>query len=227
VLASAERAPRPTWPESLTVYCEILHLPASAPGDRRRPIAEDIGFIDCRSGWRSAGALQDLSANCSNSARPAPSGPNAAYDISVILAQVRAFAVLPVEDLILTHLTRKAAGENFGTWYWRNHPIRYLSTGQNIREISAPPPPKPSWPANFPGRNDGRRTDSSSDDSMLFLTFLPTPDQRKDCCVASCFPPPTASPSRPPVPEFLKIFPSILKSVQLLKRPFFLTGIST
>ena len=58
---------------------------------------------------------------------------NGAYDISVILAQVRAFAALPVEDLILTHLDEESRwGKLWNLVLGTNHPIRYLSTGQNI-----------------------------------------------------------------------------------------------
>jgi len=122
--------------ESLTVYCEILHLPCErAWGTGAGLIAEDIGFIDLPGvDWRSAGALQDLSGQLQQFGAPRLHlALNAAYDISVILAQVRAFAVLPVEDLILTHLDEESRwGKLWNLVLGANHPIRYLSTGQNI-----------------------------------------------------------------------------------------------
>jgi flagellar biosynthesis protein FlhF len=58
---------------------------------------------------------------------------NLAYETSLLMAQVRAFDSLGIEDLILTHLdeeTRwgKACDLVFGT----NFPIRFLSAGQNV-----------------------------------------------------------------------------------------------
>jgi flagellar biosynthesis protein FlhF len=122
--------------ESLTVYCEILHLPgerAWAAGAGQ--IAEDIGFIDLPGvDWRSSGAVQELGGQLQQFGAPRLHlALNGAYDISVILAQVRAFAPLPVEDLIITHLDEESRwGKLWNLVLGAGLPIRYLSTGQNI-----------------------------------------------------------------------------------------------
>ncbi len=121
--------------ESLTVYCEILHVPnqrAWAPGAE---MAEDIGFIDLPGvDWRQPGAVADLGAQIKTLAQPRLHlALNGAYDISVMLAQIRAFAGLPVEDLIITHLDEETRwGKLWNLVLGASPPIRWLSTGQNI-----------------------------------------------------------------------------------------------
>ena len=122
--------------ESLTVYCEILHLPNErAWGTGVNQIAEDIGFIDLPGAdWRAPGALEELAGQLRQFGAPRLHlALNGAYDISVILAQVRAFAALPVEDLIITHLDEESRwGKLWNLVLGASLPIRYLSTGQNI-----------------------------------------------------------------------------------------------
>jgi flagellar biosynthesis protein FlhF len=122
--------------ESLTVYCEILHLPSErAWAGGAGPIAEDIGFIDLPGvDWVRPGAIQELGVQLRQFGAPRLHlALNAAYDISVILAQARAFSVLPVEDLILTHLDEESRwGKLWNLVLGAGLPIRYLSTGQNI-----------------------------------------------------------------------------------------------
>ncbi len=122
--------------ESLTVYCEILHLPgerAWAAGVNR--IAEDIGFIDLPGvDWRGPGAIQELAGQLRQFGEPRLHlALNGAYDTAVLVAQARAFAALPVEDLIITHLDEETRwGKLWNLVLGTNYPIRYLSTGQNI-----------------------------------------------------------------------------------------------
>jgi flagellar biosynthesis protein FlhF len=122
--------------ESLTVYCEILHLPSErAWGSGVKQIAEDIGFIDLPGvDWRAPGAIEELAGQLRQLGEPRLHlALNGAYDISVMLAQVRAFAVLPVEDLIITHLDEESRwGKIWNLVLGTNYPIRFLSTGQNI-----------------------------------------------------------------------------------------------
>jgi flagellar biosynthesis protein FlhF len=122
--------------ESLTVYCEILHLPSErAWGTGVPQIAEDIGFIDLPGvDWRAADAMQELAGQLQPLGAPRLHlALNGAYEISVLLAQVRAFAVLPVEDLIITHLDEESRwGKLWNLVLGANYPIRFLSTGQNI-----------------------------------------------------------------------------------------------
>jgi flagellar biosynthesis protein FlhF len=122
--------------ESLAVYCEILHLPCErAWGGGPHPIAEDIGFIDLPGvDWRSPAALREFAGQLRQFGAPRLHlALNGAYDMSVILAQMRAFDALPVEDLILTHLDEENRwGKLWNLVLGAGHPIRFLSTGQNI-----------------------------------------------------------------------------------------------
>lgn len=122
--------------ESLTVYCEILHVPSErAWQGGGGEIAEDIGFIDLPGvDWRKPEAIQELAERLRQFGAPRLHlALNGAYDISVILAQVRAFAALPLEDLILTHLDEETRwGKMWNLVLGTNLPLRYLSTGQNI-----------------------------------------------------------------------------------------------
>jgi flagellar biosynthesis protein FlhF len=58
---------------------------------------------------------------------------NGAYDIKVLLAQVRAFSALPLEDLIISHLDEEPHwGKLWNLTLGAGLPIRHLSAGQNI-----------------------------------------------------------------------------------------------
>jgi flagellar biosynthesis protein FlhF len=58
---------------------------------------------------------------------------NAAYTTTLLLAQTRAFARLPVTDLILTHLDEETAwGKLWNLVLGTNYSLGYLSAGQNI-----------------------------------------------------------------------------------------------
>jgi flagellar biosynthesis protein FlhF len=122
--------------ESLTVYCEILHL----PGERAwaggvKQISEDIGFIDLPGvDWRAPGAIEELAGQLRGFGAPRLHlALNGAYDVSVMQEQARACAALPVEDLIITHLDEESRwGKLWNLVLGTNYPIRWLSTGQNI-----------------------------------------------------------------------------------------------
>jgi flagellar biosynthesis protein FlhF len=118
------------------VYCEILHVPHErAWGAGGGEIAEDMGLIDLPGvDWRKPGAIQELAAQFKLFPQPRLHlALNGAYDISVMLAQVRAFAGLPVEDLIITHLDEETRwGKLWNLVLGAKFPIRWLSTGQNI-----------------------------------------------------------------------------------------------
>jgi len=122
--------------ESLSIYCEILGVPgerAWQPGALL--LQEDIGFVDLPGvDWRKPSAVKELAAQLKHF------GPasvhlvlNAAYDISTLFAQQRAFASLPIEDLIVTHLDEETRwGKVWNLALGTNYSIRYFSTGQNI-----------------------------------------------------------------------------------------------
>jgi flagellar biosynthesis protein FlhF len=122
--------------EALSVYCEILGVPAERTWDRAAAVQDgDLSFIDLPGvEWRSPAAMQEL-------ARALESfGPcrvhlvlNAAYETPLLLAQARAFSVLPVEDFILTHLDEEPRwGKIWNIVLGTNYPVRYLSAAQNV-----------------------------------------------------------------------------------------------
>ena len=122
--------------ESLTVYCEILHVPSERAWEcGGGEIAEDIGFIDLPGvDWRNPLAIRELSAQLVRLGSPhIHLVLNGAYDINVLLAQARAFSVLPLEDLIISHLDEEPHwGKLWNLTLGASLPIRHLSAGQYI-----------------------------------------------------------------------------------------------
>ncbi len=58
---------------------------------------------------------------------------NAAYTVPLLLAQVRAFSSLPIDDLVLTHLDEELAwGKLWNLVLGTNCPLHRLGAGQNI-----------------------------------------------------------------------------------------------
>jgi flagellar biosynthesis GTPase FlhF len=67
---------------------------------------------------------------------------NAAYDTSILLAQVRAFSVLPIEDIVLAHLDEETRwGKIWNLALGSPYPIRFLSSGHNIPGDFSPATP--------------------------------------------------------------------------------------
>jgi flagellar biosynthesis protein FlhF len=121
--------------ESLSVYCEILGVPIERSWQTAGILAEDIGFIDLPGvDWRNPAAIRELGKQLEPFSSPKIHLTlNGAYDISILLAQVRAFSVLPIEDLILTHLDEESRwGKIWNLALGTKYSIRHFSTGQNI-----------------------------------------------------------------------------------------------
>jgi flagellar biosynthesis protein FlhF len=100
-----------------------------------RALSEDIGFIDLPGvNWRDPLAIRELSGHLIRLGSPhIHLVLNGAYDIKVLLAQTRAFAVLPLEDLIISHLDEEAHwGKLWNLTLGAGLSIRHLSAGQNI-----------------------------------------------------------------------------------------------
>ena len=58
---------------------------------------------------------------------------NAAYETPLLMAQVRAFAALPITDIIVTHLDEESRwGKLWNLVLGTNCSLRFLSAGQNI-----------------------------------------------------------------------------------------------
>jgi flagellar biosynthesis protein FlhF len=96
---------------------------------------EDIGFMDLPGvDWRSPQAIRELAVQLTQMGSPHMHLVlNGAYDIKVLLAQVRAFSALPLEDLIISHLDEEPHwGKLWNLTLGAGLPIRHLSAGSNI-----------------------------------------------------------------------------------------------
>lgn len=122
--------------ESLSVYCEILGVPVErcrADASQARP-CETI-FVDVPGvGGNDSDALKNLSAQIA--AFPEAQVHlvlNSAYETITLLNQLRAFSVLPISDIIFTHLDEEQrCGKLLNFCFGIKVPIAYLSAGQNV-----------------------------------------------------------------------------------------------
>lgn len=121
--------------EALEVYCQALGVPVERSWHLGELPQQSIQFVDLPgTDWRQASALQDLAKQLRT--YPTPHVHlvlNAAYETDILLQQARAFGVLPVEDLILSHLDEEPRwGKIWNLTLGTNFPVRFLSSGQNI-----------------------------------------------------------------------------------------------
>jgi flagellar biosynthesis protein FlhF len=127
--------PRANTAEALSLHCEALKVPMSRSWNPMLVWPEDHLFIDLpgldtadRDGFSEVeGILSTIPAVTVSLVL------NAAYDTSVLQAQVRAFSRLPVTDLVFTHLDEEPRWSKLwdfvlGTKY----SLSFLSAGQNI-----------------------------------------------------------------------------------------------
>jgi flagellar biosynthesis protein FlhF len=122
--------------EFLSVHGEALHADVERSWNSGgRELAEDIGFMDLPGvDWRNPLAIRELSGQLMRLGSPHTHLVlNGAYDIHVLLAQARAFSVLPLEDLVISHLDEEPHwGKLWNLILGAGLPIRHLSAGQNI-----------------------------------------------------------------------------------------------
>ncbi|HEY3912995.1 MAG TPA: hypothetical protein VGN61_00805 [Verrucomicrobiae bacterium] len=141
--------------ETLSVYCDVLNIPSDRSwSGQGRSISEDIGFIDLPGvDWRNPQAIQELTALLAQYGDPSLHLVlNGAYDISVLLAQARAFATLPIEDLVITHLDEEPHwGKLWNLTLGVGLPIRHLSSGPNVPGGFIPATPETILARQFPG----------------------------------------------------------------------------
>ena len=120
----------------LDMYGEILGVPVGREWNvQQRLEGFDAGFVDLPGvNARDMSAIRQL---CSR-VEMIPGAQvhlvlNAAYDVSVMLAQARAFAALPVNDVIFTHVDEeKRLMKLWNVVLGTNFTVRFLSGGQNI-----------------------------------------------------------------------------------------------
>ena len=120
----------------LDVYGEILGVPVEREWQSNQPLAGfDVGFIDLpgleTQDARAVGLLRARLGTIASA--QVHLVLNAAYDVSVLLAQARAFSALPVTDVIFTHLDEeKRPAKLWNVVLGTNFTVRFLSGGQNI-----------------------------------------------------------------------------------------------
>lgn len=121
--------------EMLSVYAEILNVPVerSMPADSHS--SSDLLFVDFPGvSWNDSEAMDHLASQLED--LPSPHVHlvlNAAYETSLLLAQVRAFSRFGLTDLIVTHLDEEPRwGKLWNIILGTNCSIQYLSAGQNI-----------------------------------------------------------------------------------------------
>jgi len=120
----------------IEVYGEILGVPV----ERFRPKETDsppdqVRFVDLPGvPANDTAALTDLAEQLEQ----VPGARvhlvlNAAYEVPVLLGQVRAFSPLPLQDIVLTHLDEETRwGKLWNLVLGTNYSLRFLSAGQNI-----------------------------------------------------------------------------------------------
>ena len=122
--------------EYLTVHCEALNAPSDRCwGAGGGELEEEIGFIDLPGvDWRNPQSIRELSAQLIRYGSPhIHLVLNGAYDTGVLLEQARAFGVLPLEDLVVTHLDEETHwGKIWNLTLGEGLAVRYLSAGPNI-----------------------------------------------------------------------------------------------
>jgi len=124
------------FPSLLDVYGEILGVPVGREWNvQQRLEGFDAGFVDLPGvNARDLAAIRQLCFRVET----IPGARvhlvlNAAYDVSVMLAQARAFAALPVNDVIFTHVDEeKRLMKLWNVVLGTNFTVRFLSGGQNI-----------------------------------------------------------------------------------------------
>ena len=120
--------------EALSVHGDVLGVPVERSWTSES-WSEELGFVDLPGvNWSDAEAVTKLARHVDElGAAHVHLVLNGAYESSVLLAQVRAFSVLPITDLIVTHLDEESRwGKLWNLMLGTNLPVRFLSTGQNI-----------------------------------------------------------------------------------------------
>jgi flagellar biosynthesis protein FlhF len=120
--------------ETVNVYCDILGVPLDRAPQDATP-EEDLLLVDLPGvNWTDGAALEGLGQQLKG--LPSPQLHlvlNAAYETSILLAQVRAFSSLPVTDLVITHLDEERRwGKLWNFVLGTKYSLRFFSAGQNI-----------------------------------------------------------------------------------------------
>ncbi len=122
--------------ESLSVHGEILGVPVERTWTEMPPDEAPVtGFVDLPGvDTRDGAAMEQLRRRLATwEHAQVHLVLNAAYDPQLLLAQARAWAGLPVTDLVLTHLDEEPrAGKLWNLVLGTKFAVRYLGAGQNV-----------------------------------------------------------------------------------------------
>lgn len=147
--------------ECLSVHCEILGAPQERTWQGAgETMAEDIGFIDLPGiDWRKPSEIEELGARLKQFGNVnVHLVLNGAYETAILLAQVRAFSGLAVDDLAITHLDEEVCwGKLWNLILGTNCSIRHFSAGQNIPGDLREASPQLIFARQFPGKQTGNR----------------------------------------------------------------------
>ncbi len=120
--------------EVLNVYCDMLRVPLERSLGMEPP-GEDIVLVDVPgANWTDAASMKHVADQFGS----LPDSQfhlvlNAAYEVPLLLAQIRAFECMPITDLIFTHLDEENRwGKIWNFVLGTNYRVRFLSAGQNI-----------------------------------------------------------------------------------------------
>ena len=139
--------------EALSVYCEILGVPADRTWSGADALQSELNFVDLPGvDWRNSGAIHDVKRMLDDI------GPcrvhlvlNAAYEVPLLLAQARSFSLLPIDDLILTHLDEEPRwGKIWNIVLGTNYPLRFLSAAEKVPGEFLPATPERILTRQFP-----------------------------------------------------------------------------
>ena len=144
--------------ESLSVFCEILGVPLERFMPAPRATDEgNVLFIDLPGvNPADAAAMSNLTRLLGELPNPQVHLVlNAGYETSLLLAQARAFAVVPTADLIVTHLDEEPRwGKLWNLVLGTNCTLRFLSAGQNIPGEFSEATPDSILARQFPQKQD-------------------------------------------------------------------------
>jgi len=122
--------------ENLSIYCEILGIRTHRCWRvDHGAVAADLNFIDLPGvDWRNPTAVAALGERLKEFLAPEVHLVlNAAYEVPILMAQLRAFRALPIADVIFTHLDDEPRwGKLWNFMLGTNCMVRFLSAGQEV-----------------------------------------------------------------------------------------------
>lgn len=122
--------------EALSVYCEILNVPVERCYACDSAMADaEMKFVDVPGvNWSDSAAIADLALQLAAFPRcQVHLVLNLAYELPLLLKQLRAFASVPVNDLIFTHLDEEPRwGKIWNFVLGTNYCVSFCGAGQNV-----------------------------------------------------------------------------------------------